>query len=130
MVHKTLACRPMPKHPKPSPISSVNLESGMPTVHDALSRLDRELATAAQHGLRILKLIHGYGSTGVGGDLRIAIQKRLRDLQDQGAIRACIFGENWSPSDSETWTLLKRHPALKSDPDIGRNNRGITIVFL
>jgi hypothetical protein len=32
----------------------------------------------------MLKLIHG--------DIRIAVQKRLRALDDQGAIRGCIFG--------------------------------------
>jgi hypothetical protein len=69
-------------------MKTINLESGKPPVRDALSRLDRELAAAQQHGAKILKLIHGYGSSGVGGDIRIALQKRLRELQDEGKIRA------------------------------------------
>ena len=51
-------------------------------------------------------------------------------LQDEGHIRACIFGEDWSPTDTHTWTLLKTNPALKIDPDLGKRNRGITIVIL
>ena len=102
----------------------------MPQVQEALQRLDRELAQARQQAEKILKLIHGYGSTGAGGDIRIAVQKRLRELADNGQIRICIFGENWSKSDEEAWRLLQSHPALKNDPDLGRRNQGITIVIL
>ena len=116
-------------HKKPA-IPTINLEAGMPLVHEALAQLDRELAAAREHRHAILKLIHGYGSTGAGGDIRIAVQKRLRTLQDEGHIRACIFGEDWSPTDTHTWTLLKTNPALKIDPDLGKRNRGITIVIL
>jgi len=116
--------------PQTSPIPTINLEAGKPSVHEALAQLDRELTLARQQRHPILKFIHGYGSTGAGGDIRIAVQKRLRELQDQGSIRACIFGEDWSTTDDHTWTLLKTHPALKSDPDLGKRNRGITIVLL
>lgn len=102
----------------------------MPQVRDALYQLERELATAKPQHCNVVKLIHGYGSTGVGGDIRIAVQKRLRELEDQGAIRGFIFGENWTASDAPTWDLVKLHPDLKHDPDLGRCNRGITIVLL
>jgi len=115
---------------QPSPIRTINLESGRPLVREALAHLEREFATARQHHSPLVKLIHGYGSSGVGGDIRIAVQKRLRELQDEGAIRACIFGENWSTSDPQTWDLLKLQPGLKRDSDLGRGNRGITIVLL
>ncbi|MFZ0318606.1 MAG: hypothetical protein WAL56_05720 [Candidatus Sulfotelmatobacter sp.] len=102
----------------------------MPQVPEALQRLDRELALARQEKIKLLKLVHGYGSTGVGGDIRIAVQKRLMEMFQNGQIRACIFGENWSKSDETTWKLLQSHADLKSDSDLGRGNRGITIVIL
>ena len=74
----------------------VDLEAGMPTVHDALSHLDRELAAARRAGCRIIKLIHGYGSSGAGGDIRIAVQLRLVEMARDGKIGGCIFGENSS----------------------------------
>jgi hypothetical protein len=116
--------------PKPSPIRIVNLEAGMPLVHEALARLERELSLARQQRCSILKLIHGYGSSGAGGDIRIAVQKRMRELHDQDAIRMCIFGEDWAASDAQTWALLKSKPFLKADADLGRRNPGITIVVL
>jgi hypothetical protein len=102
----------------------------MPSVYEALQRLDRELDSARQEKTVLLKVIHGYGSTGAGGDIRIAVQIRLRELAQQGQIRSCIFGENWSKSDDQTWKLLQSQPHLKSDPHLGRKNRGITIVVL
>ena len=78
----------------------------------------------------MLKIIHGYGSTGAGGDIRIAVQKRLYELAEAGQIRGCIFGENWAKSDEATWRLLQAHPELKSDPDLGRGNQGITVVVI
>ena len=102
----------------------------MPQVREALQRLDRELAVAHQEKTKLLKLIHGYGSTGAGGDIRIAVQKRLLQMTQDGQLRACIFGENWSKSDDAAWKLAQSHPELKSDSDLGRRNQGITIVLL
>jgi hypothetical protein len=111
-------------------IKAVNLKEGMPRVEDALSLLEREIERAAREGVGLLKLIHGYGSTGVGGDIRIAAQRRLQEMAASGRIRGCIFGENWSVSDEHAWPLIQSHPQLKSDRDLGKRNRGITIVIL
>jgi hypothetical protein len=108
----------------------VDLKSDLPPIHEALQRMDRELALARQSKLKLLKVIHGYGSTGVGGDIRLAVQKRLLEMAEAGQIRGCIFGENWTKSDDAAWTLLQSQPQLKSDSDLGRSNRGITIILL
>jgi hypothetical protein len=102
----------------------------MPSVHESLQRLEREIALARQQKCVVLKLVHGYGSTGVGGDIRIAVQKRLHELAEEGQIRGCIFGENWGKSDEDAWRLLQVQAELKTDRDLGRQNRGITIVLL
>jgi hypothetical protein len=111
-------------------MKTVNLKSDMPLVREALQRLDHELAMARQEHAAFLKLVHGYGSTGAGGDIRLAAQKRLLEMTQNGQIRGCIFGENWSKSDDAAWKLLQAHAELKSDPDLGRGNKGITIVVL
>ena len=123
------------RHPRNStnPLANlrmVNLEAGKPTVHDALTRLDQELAAARREGYEIVKLIHGYGSSGAGGDIRIAVQLRLTELARNGQIRSCIFGENWSKSDEQTWKLIQARSEIKQDRDLGRKNLGITVVVL
>ncbi len=102
----------------------------MPQVHVALTRLEQEIKIARQSKLPLLKIVHGYGSSGVGGDIRIAVQKRLLEMSQGGQIRGCIFGENWSKSDEHTWNLLRSNPELKQDADLGRKNMGITVVVL
>ena len=111
-------------------IKTVNLEDGLPSVEQARTQLAAEIETARQTGLKLLKIIHGYGSHGVGGDLRFALQATLRRMTHSGKITDCIYGENWRVSDERTWKLLKRAPDLKYDSDLGRGNRGITIVLL
>jgi hypothetical protein len=111
-------------------IKTVILKEGMPSVEQARARLQTELSTARQSGVKVLKLIHGYGSSGVGGDLRIALQATLRQMAQRHEIGDCIYGENWRTSDERSWELLKRMPELKNDSDLGKGNKGITLVVL
>jgi hypothetical protein len=117
-------------HKHGQPIKTVNLKHDRPTLSEALSRLDQEITRARQEGTTALKVVHGYGSSGAGGDIHIAIQARLQEMAGDGRIRHCIFGEDWSKSDDATWRLLQTRAELKQDSDLGRANRGITIVVL
>ena len=109
-------------------IKIVNLEEGMPHVEQARLRMQHELQLARKEGYKAVKLIHGYGSSGVGGALRTELQRDLLNAARQGTFRACIAGENWRVSDETTWALLKRFPEWKQDTDLSKNNRGITIL--
>jgi len=109
-------------------IKTVILKEGMPSIEQARARLRTEIQVAQQSGVKVLKVVHGYGSTGVGGDLRIALQSTLRQMVSTREIRDCIYGENWRKSDERSWKLLKEIPELKQDSDLGRGNRGITLV--
>lgn len=102
----------------------------MPTVEQARLRMQYELHHARKDGCVAVKLIHGYGSTGAGGALRLELQKELRKAARQAAIRALIPGEDWRISNETTWDLLKKFPEWKQDADLGRNNRGVSIVVL
>jgi Smr domain len=115
---------------KPAIIKTVNLEEGMPTVDEARLRMEHELHAARRERCAAVKLIHGYGSSGVGGVLRMELQKALRQAVHDGTIRSLVPGEDWRISDETTWELLKRFPEWKQDPDLGRNNKGISIVVL
>ena len=108
----------------------VNIEEGSPSIPQALARLIQEVRYAQASKTTALKGIHGYGSSGAGGDLRIALQSAVQQMSQRGEIRGCIYGENWRRSDATTWDLVKRFPALKNDKDFERGNRGITIIVL
>jgi DNA-nicking Smr family endonuclease len=115
---------------KPAAMKVANLEDGMPRVEEARLRLEHELHTARGQGVAAVKIIHGYGSSGIGGALRTAIQAALRLAVRDGKVASFITGEDWRVSDTATWELLKRYPEFKRDSDLGRSNPGISIVVL
>lgn len=108
----------------------VNLERGRPPVREALARMERELEAARLQGVRVLTLIHGYGSSGQGGVIREEVRQRLRYLKIRGAINDLLEGEEFSRRTRPGSQLLRRFPALGCHRDLGRSNPGITLVVL
>jgi len=41
-----------------------------------------------------------------------------------------VAGEDWRIPDETTWRLIQRHRDLKQDRDLGKGNKGISIVVL
>jgi Smr domain len=114
----------------PAPIRIVNLEDGFPTRDQACQRLAQALAHARKAKVPALKIIHGYGSSGTGGVLRFAVRSYLRQRKEEKLIRVFIPGESWSQFDAYSKELLKRVPQSLLDRDLGRKNKGITLVLL
>ncbi len=108
----------------------MNLKSGMPTVDEARSQLNTEIDKARQRGDHVLKLIHGYGSSGVGGKLKGAIRSSLRRRRKEGKIQSFVAGEKWSVFDEVTNEILEKCPQLSKDSDLNNHNQGITIVLM
>ena len=111
-------------------IQTVNLEQGMPTSEQAIIRMDQAIRAAKAKRCKILKLIHGYGSSGRGGIIRHEVQSALAKHQRAGRIRAFVPGENFSPFYDEARIAVDTCPALITDRDYTRSNHGITIVVI
>jgi len=111
-------------------LKTINLEDGRPSVASAGSRLLDQLRLAREQSFAAVKVIHGYGSHGVGGELRIAIQGMLARMVQNGDIVAFVAGEEWRISNDTTWRLIQRHRELKQDRDLGKGNKGISLVVL
>jgi hypothetical protein len=60
--------------------------------------------------------------------LRGAVHTTLVHAKKRGEIKDFIRGEDFRISNEVTWTMLKLYPDLKQDRDLGRENKGITIV--
>ena len=108
----------------------VNLEKGMPLVEQAIKRLETEIRTSQLQGIRVLSLIHGYGSSGRGGAIREAVRARLAFLEQQQAVESVIPGEEFEGRSSRGRQLLRRYPFLRRHHDLNRANPGVTIVLL
>ena len=107
-----------------------NIEAGMPTVHEAQNRLRNEIQAARLGKWSCLKVIHGYGSSGKGGQIKNSLPDFLDSQMRKGNIRDYIKGENFSIFDSITQKAMLRYPDLSGDPDLEQCNHGITIILL
>jgi hypothetical protein len=108
---------------------TINIEVGFPTLDEARARLKSELAACRSRNVKAAKIIHGYGSSGVGGVLRHGIRKSLISRRKEGQVRTVIFGENWSIFDASTRAVLETCPELSKDKDLCSLNPGISIVI-
>ncbi len=109
---------------------TINLEAGHPSVDNARRRLLVEMDRARQGRTRVLKVIHGWGSSGEGGKLGPAIRKSLRLRVQEGRARLVVAGERFSSDTIEGRELAQRHPAVRGDRDWNRMNPGVTVVEL
>jgi hypothetical protein len=108
----------------------INLEEGFPTRDQAYLKLEVALGKARKDGVAVLKVIHGYGSSGAGGVLRFAIRGFLRQRKDKGEITVFVNGESFSSFDARSKELFAKVPELVVDADLGCGNKGITLVLL
>ncbi len=111
-------------------IQTINLEKGLPTVSFAHSQLTQALLSARASGIQVIKLIHGYGSSGRGGAIRGDVRQTLQKKKASGSIKAFVPGEEFSPFYECARLALQVCPQLAKDPDYGRTNHGITLVVL
>lgn len=113
-----------------SPIRIFNVEATLPTVDQARRLVIAEIKSAKRDGIRVLKVIHGYGSTGKGGALCFALRKSFNLRQKEGAIQRFIAGGDFSIFDEVTMSLLEAVPELRGDPDLNATNEGVTLLWL
>ena len=109
---------------------TVNLEEGMPFVEQAIKKLTYHINLHKRGGTRAMKVIHGFGSSGKGGRIRVETRAYLASLTRRGMIAAFIPGEEFSIFDAQTRLAIDRCGALRRDSDLERHNNGITIILL
>ena len=114
-------------------IEIINLEAGMPFVKEALERFDREFSSAQNRPIGLLKIIHGYGSSGKGGKIKIALHHKLKLMYSNQLIKSIIKGEVFSKSTNSKVhhkKLIDCYPELLETLRADTYNLGITFVEL
>lgn len=109
---------------------TINIEQGLPTLEEARARLKSALENCRTRNVYAAKIIHGYGSAGVGGVLRDGMRKSLISRRKEGQIKAVIFGENWTVFDPIARAILDVCPELSKDRDLCNSNPGICLAVL
>ncbi len=111
-------------------LREVNLELNLPYAADAVKRLTFEVHHSKDLRCTVLKIIHGYGSSGKGGKIRVAARQRLDFLQKKREIKYYIPGEKFSIFDEPTRKAFEVCPELRKDHDLERSNNGVTFIIL
>ena len=111
-------------------LREVNIKSDLPGVDDAIRRITYNIKNAGSFGVSAVKFIHGYGSTGKGGSIRVEARKYLERQKKNGQINDYINGEDFSIFDEATRNAFAACDDLRRDSDLERHNNGITIVIL
>ena len=111
-------------------IKTINVEANLPTLDEARRLVIEEIKRAKREGVRVLKIIHGYGSTGKGGKLCVGLRKSFGLRQKEKVIKDFIAGEAFSIFDETTMKLLEAVPELRGDPDLDRTNEGVSLLWL
>ncbi len=76
---------------------------------------------------RVLKIIHGHGSTGKGGSSKDIVRNWA--FRNRTRFKAIIDGENFDLFDPET-QRMRSEVGQFADVDLGSANRGITIIWV
>lgn len=111
-------------------LKELNIKSDMPTAQEALKRVSSSLSNSKSLGASAVKIIHGYGSSGKGGKIRIETRRYLQEEKDKRHIRDFITGEEFSIFNDATLKAFGLCDELRRDRDLDRHNNGITIVLL
>jgi hypothetical protein len=102
----------------------------MPSVENGLARLESDLVRAKQSGVRVVRVIHGWGSTGKGGALRDACRAFLKRKLTARQIANVIHGEDYSRTTNAGRDIMNRCPELRGSERSDSQNPGITLVEL
>lgn len=105
-----------------------NLKDGMPSASVAVLRLRNAVRYAKPE--KVVKVIHGYGSHGVGGAIRDAVRAELETMLSEGGIEAYLPGEATVSFLGFADIIQKYRPLLSGDSDFRKGNDGITYVIV
>lgn len=110
--------------------TELNLKENSPSVSEALAILDINFEIYKNSGVKVVKIIHGYGSHGVGGAICLELRRYLRQLKNQNKIKDYLYGDEWDISNEKCFQILTNLSAHYLDKDLNHKNPGITIVVL
>jgi hypothetical protein len=111
-------------------LKTYNVEADLPSLDEARRRVIEEIRRAKREGVRVLKVIHGYGSSGKGGKLCFGLRKSFALRKKEGVIRDFVPGEDFSVFNPTVLALIEAVPEVRGDPDLSATNEGVTLLWL
>ena len=107
-----------------------DIKSDMPNVNDAGKRLANAIKESKSNKEKVIKILHGYGSHGIGGGKKVALIKSLHKRQKNNEIKAYIPGEAFANLMGFDDVIREYKDLIQHDSDYNKMNDGITYVIL
>ena len=109
----------------------LNVENNKLTVNEALAQIEAEInALKLLNTPCVLKVIHGYGSSGNGGEIKKNLPRFLHYLKVKAKICDHTANSKFSPLSTKYKEYTKQFPELVLDSDLKNLNPGITLIFI
>ena len=109
----------------------LNLKEDYPPVDVALAMVEIEIERYTGTGERVIKVLHGYGSHGIGGDIKRNLQIALARWKQKGFIFDYYSGEVITKTKLDDYNLdVKVYNSIVLDEDFLHYNPGITYIVL
>ena len=107
-----------------------NVKENYPSVEQAIGLVEIEIEKCKKEGVKVLKIIHGYGSSGVGGSIFLTLKQKLIFWKKNKLIQDYLFGSQWNSYNKKALDIKLKYPSLPIDRDFNQCNMGITILLL
>jgi len=119
-----------PAWPSDALLRTYNVEAGRPSLDLARRRVSGAIRQGRASGVVVLKVIHGYGSSGAGGVLRVGLREAFARFRRNGALRDFVGGEEFTIYNATVREMIDACPALRHDSDLEAANPGVTLLWL
>ena len=120
----------MMKEAKMKEMAIFNLKENMPAADDAVKILELELENFSKAGVKVVKVVHGYGSHGSGGLIFYRIKEFFFQAKQKNLIKDVFFGNDWNIANEKVFELCLRVPDCAGDEDLKFCNPGISVIVL
>ena len=109
---------------------TIDIKSERQTVNEAIAQFLVEVDSYKMGGFKVMKVIHGYGSHGVGGAIRSQFLKKCEELKRRGVIEDYVCGSGWTPKNVVRKIAINYCPDLLADKELSFLNPGCSIVVM
>lgn len=109
---------------------TIDIKSNRQTVAEAIAQFLVEVEAYKKGGFKVVKVIHGYGSHGVGGAIKQAFLKKCQDLKNKKIIEDYTCCDKWTDKNIVKKIAINYCTDLIADSELTHLNPGCSIIIM
>lgn len=109
---------------------TIDIKSEKQSVAEAMAQFLVEVEAYKKGGFKVMKVIHGYGSHGVGGAIKQEFLKKCKDLKNRKIIEDFTCCDKWTEKNIVRKIAINYCPDLMADAELVHINAGCSIVII